>query len=118
MVWVLETQTKGTGANMVPLERTHRKSGSDTVPGFFFPDPKPRAPEAPGPRKPREFKVVDLMTRQVLVEGVDARAVVGALEDVRSIVDVSVSVWEPDAERWRLLTFGETQTLWGYRGRI
>jgi hypothetical protein len=35
--WVLETQTKGTGANMVPLENVVRKPGSDSVPGFVLP---------------------------------------------------------------------------------
>jgi len=113
---VLETQTKGTGANMVPLERTQRKPGPDGVPGFFFPELKP-VPE-PEPRQPRSFKVVDVMTREVLAEGVDARAAVGALEGVHSVVDVTVSVWDPHAERWRMLSFGETQALWDYRGRI
>ena len=57
------------------------------------------------------------MTREVLAEGVDARAAVDALEHIRSVVDVVVHVWEPDTERWRLLTFGETMALWDYRGR-
>jgi hypothetical protein len=37
---------------------------------------------------------------------------------VNSIVDVTVSVWDPDDERWRLLSFGEKQALWDYRGRV
>jgi hypothetical protein len=117
-VWVLETQTKGTGANIVPLERTQRKAGSDAVPGFDFPEAKPRPVDPPEPPAPHVFKLVDVMSRQVLAEGVDARAAVNALEDVHSIVDVTVSVWEPDTERWRMLTFGEKRALWDYRGRI
>ncbi len=113
---MLETQTKGTGANIVPLERTQRKPGSDEVPGFFFPELKP-VPD-PEPRQPRSFKVVDVMTREVLAEGVDARTAVSALEDVDSIVDVTVSVWDSHAERWRMLSFGEKRALWDYRGRI
>jgi hypothetical protein len=101
---------------MVPLERTQAKSASDEVPGFFFPELKP-LPE-PEPRQPHSFKIVDVMTREVLAEGVDARAAVSALEDVNSIVDVTVSVWDPDDERWRLLSFGEKQALWDYRGRV
>ena len=58
------------------------------------------------------------MTRQVLAEDVDARAAVEALEDVRSIVDVIVYVWEPESERWRMLSFGETQALWEWRGKV
>lgn len=55
------------------------------------------------------------MTRQVLGEDVDARAAVDLLEDVRSVVDVEIFVWESKSERWRMLTFGETQALWDYR---
>jgi hypothetical protein len=112
-VWVLETQTKGTGANMVPLERTRKRA--DTVPGFGFRKPVPRAPDAPAPREPYRFKVTDVMTREVLGDDVDARATVALLEGVRSIVDVIVYVWEPQAERWRMLSFGETQALWDRR---
>jgi hypothetical protein len=115
-VWVLETHTKGTGATVVPLERVLRKPGSDTVPGFVAPKLQPRSPAPPEPRKPRSFKVIDVMTRQVLGEHVDARSAVNLLEDVRSVVDVEIFVWEPKAERWRMLTLGETQALWEYRG--
>lgn len=113
---MLETQTKGTGANVVPLESTERKPGSDAVAGFSFPELKPLP--GPAPRGPHSFKVVDVMTREVLAEDVDARAAVRALEDASSIVDVTVSVWDPDAERWRVLSFGEKQALWGYRERV
>jgi hypothetical protein len=114
-VWVLDTETKGTGANMVPLERVLRKPGSsDAVPGFVFRKPEPR-PEEPEPQQPYRFKVVDVMTRQTLAEEVDARDVVRALERVRSIVDVSMFVWEPEAERWRLLTYDEGRLLWDRR---
>jgi hypothetical protein len=112
-VWVLETQTKGTGANMVPLERTVKRS--DAVPGFGFRKPAPRDPGPPLPRQPYRFKLVDVMSRQVLAEDVDARAAVRALEEVRSIVDVIVYVWEPEPKRWRMLSFGETQALWEHR---
>jgi hypothetical protein len=100
-VWVLETQTKGTGANMVPLERTLKRS--DAVPGFGFRKPAPREPEAPAPREPYRFKVTDVMTRAVLAEDVDARAALELLDGIRSIVDVIVYVWEPHNERWRIL---------------
>ena len=46
---------------------------------------------------------------------VDARGAVEALEDARSIVDVIAYVWEPEAERWRMLTFAETRALWDRR---
>jgi hypothetical protein len=115
-VWVLDTETKGTGAHVVPLERVLRKRGAEPVPGFALPALRPPS-RPPQRRAPLEFKVVDIMSRQVLGEGLDAQDAIGVLEDVRSIVDVNVYVWEPSAERWRMLTFGETQALWGYRGR-
>ena len=58
------------------------------------------------------------MTREVLAEDADARSTVAVLEDLPSIVDVTVYVWDAKAERWRMLTFGETKTLWEYRGRL
>ena len=115
-VWVLDTQTKGTGANMVPLEKVLRDPGaSDSVPGFNVRKPAPREPAPPAPREAYRFKLTDVMTRQVLAEDVDARGAVEALEGVRSIVDVLVYVWEPDAERWRMLSLGETGALWEHR---
>jgi hypothetical protein len=111
---VLDTHTKGTGANMVPLGRV-LKRGSDTVPGFVLPQRRRPDPPQPGPRTPYRFKVVDLMTRQVLAEDVGARAAIDALNAVRSIVDVTVHVWDDEAARWRRLTFGETSALWKQR---
>ncbi len=115
--WVLETQTKGTGATVIPLDSVLRKRAAEDVPGFVLPDLRPPPGSPPEPRRPRAFRVMDVMTRQVLVEG-DVRAAVSVLEDIRSIVDVRVAVWEPTTERWRMLTFGETKTLWEYRGQI
>jgi hypothetical protein len=117
-VWVLDTETKGTGANMVPLDRVLRKPGSDTEPGFTFPRLKPMVPNEPGQPEPRRFKVLDVQTREVLAEDVDARTTIGVLEPVRSIVDVNVWVWQPERERWRMLSLDEVRALWAYRGRL
>lgn len=100
---------------MVPLERVQRKR-REVVPGFGFRKPEASPPPAVEPRKPLEFKVIDIMTREVLADRADARATVDALEELRSIVDVTIYVWEPARERWRKLTFGETKALWAYRG--
>jgi hypothetical protein len=103
---------------MVPLERVLRKPGGDAVAGFALPELRPRSPEEQAPEEPRVFKVVDIMTRQMIAGDLDVRGAVKALEDVRSIVDINVYVWQADTDRWRMLTFGETQALWGYRGRV
>jgi hypothetical protein len=108
--WVLHTETKGTGANMVPLERTTKRS-STSEPVFVPRKPRPRTPEAPGPRAPRRFRVVDVMTRQLLVDDARAAEAVEALRRARSIVDVNVFVWNEDGERWRMLTLPEQRTM-------
>lgn len=113
---MLDTQTKGTGATMVPLDSVLRKPGSDAVPGFVLPELKPPVP-GPGPtRSPLEFKVVDVMTRELLAEHADTRTTLRALAQVRRIVDVTIYGWEPTAEHWRKLTFSEVSALWEYRG--
>lgn len=115
-VWILDTETKGTGANMVPLDRVLRKPSSDAVEGFALPALKPPEPVPAEPRAPRQFKVVDVVTREVLAEGADARATIRLLEQVRSIVDVTIWVWQTD--RWRLLSLEDARALWEYRGRL
>lgn len=114
-IWVLDTETKGTGANMVPLEKVESNAPTGARP-LKRPGPRPRPSErAPEPARPREFKIVDVMTREVVAENVGARAAVEVLEGIRSVVDVSVYVWEPTRDDWRLLGLGEQQSLWAHR---
>lgn len=109
--WVLRTETKGTGAHVVPLESA-KTSVSSPEPVFVPRKPaKPAPPPTPTPRPARRFRVVDVMTRKSLVENGSARDAVAALRSVRSTMDVNVYVWEDERERWRLLTFGEQATL-------
>jgi hypothetical protein len=115
-VWVLDTETKGTGATVVPLEKTLRKPAADER--VFVPrKPEPRPERAPDPKPPRTFKVVDLMTREVLAEGASTRETVDVLSGVRSIVDVSIFVWQPQREQWRALSLREERVLWKLRDR-
>lgn len=119
-VWVLETSTKGTGANVVPLERVLQSPTSTPAPVYVPPKPRPRPAPAPEPRQPRRFKVVDVVSRQVLAEDVNTRETVDVLSGVRSVVDVHVYVWEParkrdGRERWRMLTLAEQAALWELR---
>jgi hypothetical protein len=114
-VWVLDTDTKGTGAQMVPLETIETAPPPRTpfVAAAAKPAPPPRA--TPAPRAEKEFKVVDVMTRRVLAEGTDARATVQLLEGIRSVVDVNIHVRDRGAEGWRWLTMGEKKLLWAHR---
>ena len=114
-VWVLDHETKGTGAEMVPLEKKvdpSRQGGGLVV----VQEPRRKPERPPEPRGPRRFRVVDVMTREVLAEDADARTTVTLLEGVRSIVDVSIYVWEEKAAKWQQLTQREAHMLWDLRG--
>jgi hypothetical protein len=109
-IWVLDTETKGTGAEMVPLDTVLKKPAASSEPRLRAPKRKAPAPKDE-PRQPRRFRVVDVVTRAVLADDVGAREMLHALDGARSIVDVHVSVWEPKGERWRLLTLAEQRSL-------
>ena len=111
--WVLDTETKGTGAQMVPLDKVVSKP--DPKPLFVPRKSRPKPPPEPAQRPPHRFKVVDISSRAVLAEDADARTTVELLGTIRSSVDVNVSVWEPSTEAWRLLTLREKQLLWDRR---
>jgi hypothetical protein len=53
--WVLDTETKGTGANMVPLEKVQTRPGSEEKPARpRRPRPAPKAEKtASAPRRPK-----------------------------------------------------------------
>ena len=116
--WILETSTKGTGANIVPLD--DERDAADgagrkrEVPWVHKPT-RPRPAPEPEPRRPHRFKVVEVTTHRVLAEDADARTTIAALRDVHSVVDVAISVWSEKDGRYRLLTHGEQKTLWDLR---
>jgi hypothetical protein len=116
--WVLDLDASGTGAEMRPLDAVLRKPEPKPDLGLVPRKPRHRPANAPAPRQPRRFKVVDVMTGQVRSEHANARATVDLLDEVRSIADVRIYVWEQQAERWRLLTLGEQRTLWDLRDRL
>lgn len=120
--WVLDTETKGTGAEMIPLERLEErkrlKGDRERVRVIGEPQPGPATdpatiPEAP--RAPRRFRVVNVLSRQVLAEDVGISEALQALRGVDRIVDVNVHVWEPGEEDWRPLKLAERRALWGFR---
>jgi hypothetical protein len=112
-IWILDTDTKGTGAQMVPLDKAEEKRAAEGRGVVVAPDHSERKPEKPRkPRGPRRFKVVDVMTRATLAEDAGARETVDLLKGVRSMVDVSVYVWEDDAGAWQQLTQREQRMLW------
>jgi hypothetical protein len=100
---------------MVPLERLQKKLASKGVHPVISPRRQPRPAPPSAPRQSWKFKVVDLMTQRVLAENADARAILELLGGIRSVVDVRIYVWRPEANDWWLLNFDEKKLLWDYR---
>jgi hypothetical protein len=125
-VWVLDTETKGTGAEMVPLERLERernrpKGGRERIRVISRVDPRPLGEPRRGSedrRIARRFKIVDIRSRAVLAEGVGLAEALETLRGVGSVVDVNVFVWHTDEEDWHPLTLSERKTLWGFRDAV
>jgi hypothetical protein len=118
--WVLDTETKGTGANVVPLEKVLQRAGEDRpLATVTFKRPPAAAPDStPEPPAPLRFRIVDVFSARELGSDIDLRAAVRVLEDRRTVLDSRVYVWVPSSGRWRLLTLDEHKLLWGYRGRV
>jgi hypothetical protein len=117
-VWVLDTETKGTGAQMVPLEKVLRQPASKPERPRARPLPKSRPKEnAPEPVPPRRFRVIDALSRQPLADDANAPETLEVLRGVSQPVDVSIYVWERKPQEWRLLTNRERKLLWEFRDR-
>jgi hypothetical protein len=110
--WVLHTETKGTGAQMVPLESITKRAPSAERLVVARKPLRRGAPREPEPKAARRFKIVNLMTRQVLAEGAGSREAVDELKQIPSVVDVNVYVWQQERARWRLLSWGEQRMMW------
>ena len=117
--WVLDTETKGTGANVVPLEKVLRRPGKepDLATVTFERPPSSPAVEAPEPAAPLRFKVVDVLGARELARDVGLPATLRLLEGMHTVLDARVYVWMPISRRWRLLTLDEHKLLWEFRGR-
>jgi hypothetical protein len=116
--WVLDTETKGTGAHVVPLEKVLKGPSRERDLATVALERPPRpAGEPEQAAAPLTFKVLDIRSGELLAEGIDARATVDLLQGVGSIVDVRIYVWMQKAARWRLLTLDEQRALWLFRGQ-
>jgi hypothetical protein len=119
--WVLDTETKGTGAEMVPLERLEerkRLSGERERIRVVGPKAEPAGGpvfESDEPRVPRRFRILDVRSRQALADDVGISEALEALRGVGSVVDVNVFVWDSDEEEWRPLKMSERRRLWKLR---
>jgi hypothetical protein len=116
--WVLDTETKGTGAHVVPVEKTLERKRREPDLALVEFDRPASSPQPTEPAQSLRFKVVDVMSAKPLAEDVDARDAVRALERMHSVVDVRVYRWDAERDRWRLLTLEESKALWAFRGRL
>jgi hypothetical protein len=116
--WRLDTETKGTGAHVVPLEKAPERSTADQELATVTLQRPPRQLEQPQPLGPLTFKVLDIRSGEVLAEGTDTRETIELLADVRSVLDVRIYVWMQRAGRWRLLTLEEQRAIWRFRDRV
>lgn len=116
--WILDSETKGTGAHMVPLEKALEKRSAEEDLAVVTMEGPPAPPRPTEPPAPLSFRIVDVRSSLLLADGVDARAAVEVLEGVGSVVDIRIYVWARLTRRWRLLTLEEQKTLWGFRGRV
>jgi hypothetical protein len=119
-VWVLDTETKGTGAEMVPLERALERKRSAPKERITVirrrPDAQPAdVPDETGTAGPREFRLVNALSGQVLAERAGAREVVDLIRPMRSLADARIYVWEPEDDTWRALTLREQKAIWDTR---
>ena len=117
--WVLDTETKGTGANVIPLDSRQQRPepAAKREPIFVPPERRPRPEPTPAPKRPPRFRVVDVMTGQTLAEDADGRATIDVLKGLRSVVDVRMSRWDDEARRWHPLTLAEQRAIWDLRDR-
>jgi hypothetical protein len=122
-VWVLDTETKGTGAEMVPLEKLQqrKRTAGEAVPTTVIrrtgrsDDGPPAATPEPAVRAPRRLKLVGVMSGEVVAEDVGPWEAIDALRSFQSIFDVRIYVWEPADQEWRLLSLGEKKAIWAFR---
>jgi hypothetical protein len=109
--WVLDTETKGTGAHIAPLTRDSGRESEELSLVRFHPTPAPGTEEHATPR-PALFKVVDVFSAGVLAEDVGAADAARALTGLRTAMDARVYIREADGGRWRLLSLSDTKALW------
>jgi hypothetical protein len=109
--WVLDTETKGTGAHIAPLESRAREGEKELA--LVQLERGPRAPRAdtPAPARTR-FRVIDVLGAGVVGDDLEAREAVAVLANMRSALDARVYVRAGEQGRWRLLSLADTRRLW------
>lgn len=113
--WILDTETKGTGAHVKPLEPARAAPDHAHELSLVALERPPRPAREEPQVEPLRLKVVDVLAARTLGEDVDVREAVRLLEGVRSTLDVRVFVRTRVDAKWRLIGRDELKTLWGFR---
>jgi hypothetical protein len=114
--WVLDAETKGTGAHIAPLKRDSGRAPEKlSLVQLHPPASAERAEQAPP--EPKRFKVFDVLSGRVLAQDVSGGEAVRALREVSKSMDALVYVREGEGARWRLLSLADTRALWALRER-
>jgi hypothetical protein len=103
---------------MVPLEKALKPNRAQQELALFRFNRPPHPTEPPEPPAPLLFKLVNVLSAEVLAEGIGARDTVELLERMSSVLDVRIFQWMAKTGRWRLLTLDESKALWQFRGRV
>jgi hypothetical protein len=111
-IWVLDHETKGTGAEMVPLDKKQGTAERASAQPQFVVSKTERPAIPPPPRPAARFRVEDVMTRRELGADLDGKALMALLAGVRSAVDVTVSVRRGDDDTWRPVPVHQRRLLW------
>jgi len=111
--WVLDTETKGTGAHIAPLPEGGRKGAGEAELALVQLARPPRPVRPSEPPAKASFRVVDVLSGETLGEDLDARETVDTLAGIRSALDARVYLRHGPATRWRLLSLADTRRLWG-----
>src|SRR4051812_45910712 len=107
--WVLDSETKGTGAHIAPLPAGHGERARQAELALVQLARPPRRRAAPEAPVKASFKVTDVLSGAVLGEDLDARSAVQALARMRSALDARVWVRHGASSRWRMLSLGDTR---------
>ena len=110
--WVLDTETKGTGAHVAPLPDAAGGGSREAELALvqLARPPRPQRPSEPPPKA--TFRVVDVLGGDVLGEDLGAREAVDVLGGMRSALDARVYVRHGAGSRWRLVSLADTRRLW------
>ena len=110
--WVLDTETKGTGAHVAPLRDAGGGRAREAELALVQLTRPPRPPSPSEPPAKTTFRVVDVLSGEVLGEDLDARDAVEALAGMRTALDARVYLRHGANARWRLLSLADTRRLW------